>query len=90
MWGKKVKAALLGVTSDMPAALRKMLQFLGHKADLGCSHCMFMTERDPTKKGASGKMSYYTCVIAQSRTHVQALDQAMEYQSASSLAAAKR
>ena len=36
--GKKVKAALLGVTSDMPA-LRKISQFLGHKADLGCSHC---------------------------------------------------
>ena len=31
---KIVKAALLGVSSDMPA-LRKVLQYLGHKADLG-------------------------------------------------------
>ena len=71
--GKIVKAALLGVTADMPA-LRKISQFLGHKADLGCSRCMFMAERDPTKKGASGKMSYYTPVAAQSRTHAQVLD----------------
>ena len=51
---------------------------------------MLMVERDPTKKGASGKMSYYTRVAVQSRTHAQVLAQAMEYQSASSLAAAKR
>ena len=75
MWGK-VKAALLGVTSDMPA--------LSHKADLGCSHCMFTAERDPTKKGASGKMSYCTRVAAECRTHAQVLEQAMEYLSASS------
>ena len=61
--GEKVKAALLGVTSDMPA-MRKISQFLGHKADLGCSCCMFMAERDPTKKGGSGKISYYTPVAA--------------------------
>ena len=52
-----VKAALLGVRYDMPV-LRKISQFLGHKADLECSRCMSMAERDPTKKGASGKMSY--------------------------------
>ena len=86
--GKIVKAALLVVTADMPA-LRKISQFLGHKADLGCSRCMFKAERDPTKKGASGKMSYYTPVAAQSRTHAQVLDQAKEYQSASSQAAAR-
>ena len=34
-------------------------------------------------------MSYYTPVAAQSRTHAQVLDQAKEYQSASSLAAAR-
>ena len=34
--GNIVKAALLGVSTDMPA-LRKVSQFLGHKADLGCS-----------------------------------------------------
>ena len=72
---KIVKAALLGVSSDMPA-LRKVSQYLGHKADLGCSRCNFMAERDPTKKGASGKMSYYTCVAAPDRTNVQVRDQA--------------
>ena len=39
---------------------------------------MFMAERDPTKKGASVKMSYYTPVAAQRRTHAQVLDQAKE------------
>ena len=48
-----------------------------------------MAERDPTKKGASGKMSYYTCVAAPDRTNVQVQDQAKEYQSAGSLTVAK-
>ena len=48
-----------------------------------------MAERDPTKKGASGKMSYYTCVAAPDRTNVQVRDQAKEYQSAGSLTVAK-
>ena len=85
---KIVKAALLGVSSDMPA-LRKVSQYLGHKADLGCSRCNFMAERDLTKKGASGKMSYYTCVAAPDRTNAQVRDQAKEYQSAGSLKIAK-
>ena len=32
--GSVIRAALLGVSFDMPA-LRKVSQFLGHKADLG-------------------------------------------------------
>ena len=35
-----MRAALLAVTADLPA-LRKITQFLGHKADLGCSRCKF-------------------------------------------------
>ena len=85
---KILKAALLGVSSDMPA-LRKVLQYLGHKADLGCSRWNFMAERDPTKKGASGTMSYYTCVAAPDRTNAQVRAQAMEYQSAGSLTVEK-
>ena len=54
--GKIFKEALIGVTSDMPA-LRKIYQFLGHKADLGCLRCMFMAERDTTMKGASRETS---------------------------------
>ena len=55
--GNTIRAALVGVSADM-SALRKVAQFLGHKADLGCSRCVFQAEREPGKKGASGKMSY--------------------------------
>ena len=55
--GTVIRAALLGVSCDMPA-LRKVSQFLGHKADLGCSRCTFTAEREPSTRGASGKMSY--------------------------------
>ena len=59
-------------------------QFLDHKADLGCSRCMFMAERGPTKKGASGKMT------AQSRTHAQVLDQAYGIQVSQLTSGSKR
>jgi hypothetical protein len=77
--GGNVKAALLGLSADMPA-LRKVAQFLGHKADLGCSRCTFKAEREPGKQGASGKMSYYTRSYAPQRTKAQTLIQAKEYQ----------
>ena len=56
--GSMVRAALLGVAADMPAA-RKVSQFLGHKADLGCNRCYFKAEREPGTTGASMRMSYY-------------------------------
>ena len=86
--GGIVKAALLGLSADMPA-LRKVAQFLGHKADLGCSRCTFMAERQPGKQGASGKMSYCTLSYAPQRTKAQTLIQAKEYQSAKSLTQAQ-
>ena len=86
--GGSVKAALLGLSADMPA-LRKVAQFLGHKADLGCSHCMFKAEREPGKQGASGKMSYCTRSYAPQRLKAQTLMQAKEYQSAKSLTQAQ-
>ena len=86
--GGNVKAALLGLSADMPA-LRKVAQFLGHKADLGCSRCTFKAEREPGKQGASGKMSYYTRLYAPQRTKAQTLIQAKEYQSAESLTQAQ-
>lgn len=76
--GNTIRAALIGVSADMPA-LRKVSQFLGHKADLGCSRCTFKAERDPTVSGASGKMSYYTPAAAPLRTMAQILGQAQEY-----------
>ena len=57
--GTVIRAALLGVSCDMPA-LRKVSQFLGHKADFRCSRCTFSAEREPSTRGASGKMSYFT------------------------------
>ena len=86
--GKVIRAALLGVSCDMPA-LRKVSQFLGHKADLGCSRCTFKAEREPSTRGASGKMSYFTCSEAPSRTMEEVRIQAEEYQSAHSLAEAQ-
>ena len=79
--GTVVRAALLGVSCDMPA-LRKVSQILGHKADLGCSHCTFMAEREPSTRGTSGKMSYFTQSEASGRTMEQVRIQAKEYQSA--------
>ena len=40
--GNTIRAALVGVSADMPA-LRKVAQFLGHKAHLGCSWCVQCT-----------------------------------------------
>ena len=67
---------------------------LGSENDIewGCMLAIVLAKcktANPIKKGASGKMSYYTPIAAQSRTHAQVLDQAKEYQSASSLAAAR-
>ena len=57
-----MRAALLAVTADLPA-LRKITQFLGHKADLGCSRCKFQAQREPGTVGASGtyRKSVHAC-----------------------------
>ena len=44
--GSIVRAALLGVAADMPAA-RKVSQFLGHKVDLDCNRCYLKAEWKP-------------------------------------------
>ena len=74
----------------MPA-LRKVSQFLGYKADLGCSHCTFSAEREPSTRGASGEMSYFACSEATGRTmeQLEVRIQAKEYQSACSKAEAQ-
>ena len=83
-----IRATLLGVSCDMPA-LRKVSQFLGHKADLGCSRCTFMAEREPSTRGACGKMSYFTRSEASGRTMEQVRIHAIEYQRARSKAEAQ-
>ena len=82
-----MRAALLCVSSDLPA-LRKITQFLGHKADLGCSRCKFRAEREPGRVGASGKMSYFTGNNVSPRKHDEVLQQGMEYKNASSKSSA--
>ena len=71
--GGNVKAALLGLSADMPA-LRKVAQFLGHKADLGCSHCTFKAEREPGKQGASGKMRLLHTVVCTTKNESPNID----------------
>ena len=87
--GSMVRAALLGVAADMPAA-RKVSQFLGHKADLGCNKCYFRAEREPGTTGASGRMSYYTSTPSTRRSMVEVKSQAKKYKDAKSKAEADR
>lgn len=55
-WNHVGKMSKLGVTTDIHVpALRKISQFLGHKPDLVCSHCMFKDGKDSIKQGASSK-----------------------------------
>ena len=71
----------MAVTTDLPA-LRKVTQFLGHKADLGCSRCKFSAEREKGARGARGRMSYYTSSRCTDRTHDEVVLQAQEYREA--------
>ena len=82
-----VRAALITVAADLPA-IRKVTQFLGHKADLGCSRCKFRAEREPGTAGASGKMSYYTPSACEARKHEEVTLQAAEFRSAQTRASA--
>lgn len=84
-----IKAALLSVATDLPA-IRKVTQFLGHKADLGCHRCKFRAEREPGTRGASGKMSYYTSGISRSdhRQDAEVRRQATEFKAATTKSAA--
>ena len=70
--GRDIKAALLGVSADMPA-MKKVTLFLGHKADYGCSRCLFQAEREESSRGASGNMSYLTSSMAPPRNRQQVL-----------------
>eukprot|EP00794_Sanderia_malayensis_P018629 gene18629-20509_t len=55
-----IKAILLCITCDIPA-MRKVTQFLSHKANKGCSMCHFQAERaERDNPSAAGKMSYLT------------------------------
>ncbi len=68
-----MRAALMAVTADLPA-LRKLTQFLGHKANFGCSRCKFQAEREPGTVGASGRMSYFTSSSSPGREHGEVVE----------------
>lgn len=85
--GECMRAALICITSDIPA-MRKVTQFLGHKADFGCPRCKFQAEREPGTTGASGRMSYFTPQNVECRTHDEVVAQAAEYRNAASKSAA--
>ena len=55
--GNMMRAALIAVSCDLPAA-RKVSQFLGHKANKGCSRCEFEAQRE--NGNVTGRMSYFT------------------------------
>ena len=82
-----LRAAVLTATADMPA-LRKLTQFLGHKANLGCSRCKFVAEREPGTVGASGKMSYFTKSLVPDRRHNEVVQQGHQYNAAQTKKAA--
>lgn len=85
----KIRARLLAVSTDLPA-LRKITQYLGHKADLGCHLCKFRAAREPGTSGASGKMSYYSPSASDPRQDEEVRKQADEYRQASTKSAANR
>eukprot|EP00112_Aurelia_sp_Birch-Aquarium-sp1_P018382 Seg438.3 transcript_id=Seg438.3/GoldUCD/mRNA.D3Y31 product="hypothetical protein" protein_id=Seg438.3/GoldUCD/D3Y31 len=54
------RAILFCISSDLPA-LRKVTQFLGHKAIKGCNKCLFSAERERDSDGQlTGRMSYFS------------------------------
>ena len=70
--GRNIKTALLGISGNMPA-MKKVTQFLGHKADYGCSRCLFQAEREESSRGASGNMSYLTFSMAPPRNRLHSV-----------------
>ena len=55
-----IRGALIAVSCDIPAA-RKVCQFLGHKANKGCSRCEFEAQRE-NPWNVTSSMSYFTAV----------------------------
>ena len=55
--GNVLHAVLIVVSCDLPAT-RKVSQFLGHKANKGCSRCEFEAQRE--NGDVTGRMSYFT------------------------------
>lgn len=76
-----MRGALIAVAADLPA-IRKVTQFLSHKADYGCSRCKFSAKREPGTAGASGRMSYYAPSDCEPRSHKEVNRQADKFRKA--------
>ena len=86
--GIVIKGALIAVSCDIPAA-RKVCQFLGHKANKGCSRCEFEAERE-NPHDPSSRMSYYTTEEAVPRDISTVQQQADEFLKAKNITEAKK
>ena len=75
--GTMMKGALIMVSCDIPAA-RKVCQFLGHKANKGCSRCEFEAQRE-NQHDATSRMSYFTAGEAVPRVNSTVRQQAEEF-----------
>ena len=83
-----VRGILLCVSCDLPA-LRKVTQFLGHKANLGCNICEFSAEREGGR--GFGRMSYHTKDFNFNyRNRETVCEQGEEYKSAHTITESKQ
>ncbi|XP_065894304.1 uncharacterized protein [Dysidea avara] len=83
-----VRGALITVSCDIPAA-RKVSQFLGHKANKGCSRCEFEGERE-NPRDVTSRMSYFTVVEIVPRLNDTVRSQAVEFLGATNATEVKK
>ena len=81
------RAVLLPVLGDIPAS-RKVSQFLSFKANKPCDKCHMTAKREPGSVGASGRMSFVTKSMPQSRNDREVRNAMDKYKKCSSRHAA--
>ena len=86
--GTVIKGALVVVSCDIPAA-RKVCQFLGHKANKGCSRCEFEAQRE-YQHDVTSRMSYFTTEDMVPRLNSTVRQQADEFLKARNKTEAKQ
>ncbi|XP_068708243.1 uncharacterized protein [Montipora foliosa] len=81
------RAVLSPVLGDIPAS-RKISEFLSYKANRPCDKCHMIAKREPGTVGASGRMSFFTTSIPETRKDWEVREAMKRYQKASSRHAA--
>ena len=82
------RAVLLPVLGDIPAS-RKISEFLSYyKTNRPCDKCHMIAKREPGTVGASGRMSFFTTSIPETRKDREVREAMKRYQKASSRHAA--